>query len=180
MGGRPAGATRTYPGARDRTSPLDTRAFTMSGRLVFAWESPTWGGGIAFHEPDAEGSVLACAYLVTAGQLADVLEQEMWREPGADLDLTEVVSASRQVMGPGRYETLHLAGELDGRPVVTFSSSDIESLGLRAPATPYVATIARGLRKTHHLADGEIVDYLLGCRGVDLAWDRGTLVGAVG
>jgi hypothetical protein len=109
-----------------------------------------------------------------------VLEQEMWREPGADLDLTEVVSARRHVIGPGRYETLHLAGELDGRPVVTFSSSDIESLGLRAPATPYVATIARGLRKTHHLADGEIVDYLLACPGVDLAWDRASLAEAVG
>ena len=67
----------------------------MAGRLTFAWESPTWGGGIAFHEPDADGSVLACAYLVTAGQLSDVLEQEMWREPGADLDLSEVVAARR-------------------------------------------------------------------------------------
>jgi hypothetical protein len=147
----------------------------MAGRLTFAWESPTWGGGIAFHEPDRSGSVLACAYLVTAGQLADVLEQEMWREPGADLDLTEVVSARRHVIGPGRYETLHLAGELDGRPVVTFSSSDVDALGLRAPAPPYVATIARGLRKTHDLSDDEIVDYLLGCRGVDLGWDGTSL-----
>jgi hypothetical protein len=151
----------------------------MSGRLMFAWESPTWGGGIAFHEPGPEGSVLACAYLVTAGQLADVLAQEMWREPGADLDLTEVVGARRHVIGPGRYETLHLAGELDGRPVVTFSSSDIESLGLRAPAPPYVTTIARGLRKTHHLSDDEIVDYLLASPGVDLTWDRTSLAEAV-
>jgi hypothetical protein len=178
-GGRPPGATRTYPGARDRARPLDTRPFTMPGRLAFAWESPTWGGGIAFHEPDTDGSVLACAYLVTAGQLSDVLEQEMWREPGADLDLTEVVSARRHVIGPGRYETLHLAGELDGRPVVTFSSSDIDALGLRAPAPPYVATIARGLRKIHDLPDAEIVDYLLASRGVDLAWDRRTLAEAV-
>ena len=152
----------------------------MSGRLVFAWESPTWGGGIAFHEPDSEGSVLAHAYLVTAGQLSDVLAQEMWREPGDDLDLTEVVRSRRHVIGPGRYETLHLAGELDGRPVVTFSASDPESLGLRAPAPPYVVTIARGLRQSHHLTGEEIVDYLLACRGVDLAWDRDSLAAAVG
>jgi hypothetical protein len=151
----------------------------MAGRLAFAWESPTWGGGIAFHEPDADGSVLACAYLVTAGQLSDVLAQEMWREPGADLDLTEVVSTGRHTLGPGRYETLHLAGELDGHPVVTFSATDVDALGLRAPAPPYVATIARGLRQTHHLTNDQIVDYLLGCRGVDLAWDRGSLAGAV-
>jgi len=152
----------------------------MAGRLAFAWESPTWGGGIAFHEPDAEGSVLACAYLVTAGQLSDVLAQEMWREPGVDLDLSEVVSTGRHTIGPGRYETLHLAGELQGHPVVTFSATDVDSLGLRAPAPPYVATIARGLRQTHHLADDQIVDYLLGCRGVDLAWDRRSLADAVG
>ena len=151
----------------------------MRGRLAFAWESPTWGGGIAFHEPDAAGAVLATAYLVTVGQFADVLEQEMWREPGSDVDLTEVVSTGRQVLGPGRYETLHLVGDLDGRPVVTFSSSDIEALGLRAPAPPYVATIARGLRTAHGLVDDEIVDYLLACRGVDLAWDRASLTAAV-
>ncbi|MGH3307571.1 MAG: hypothetical protein ACRDOX_07745, partial [Nocardioides sp.] len=60
-----------------------------------------------------------------------------------------------------------------------FSSSDIESLGLRAPAPPYLATIARGLRRTHRLSDDEIVDYLLACRGVDLAWDRTSLAKAV-
>ena len=178
-GGRPHGATRTDPGARDRAYPLDIRAFTMPGRLTFAWESPTWGGGIAFHEPDGDGPVLACAYLVTAGQLSDVLEQEMWREPGADHDLSEVVSARRHVLGPGRYETLHLAGELDGRPVVTFSTSDVEALGVRAPAAPYVATIARGLRRTHGLGDDEIVDYLLACRGVEPDWDRASLAAAV-
>jgi hypothetical protein len=151
----------------------------MAGRLAFAWESPTWGGGIAFHEPDAEGTVLAHAYLVTAGQLADVLEQEMWREPGADLDLTEVVSTGRHVLGPGRYETLHLAGELDGRPVVTFSATDVDALGLRAPAPPYVATIARGLRAAHGLTDDQIVGYLLGCRGVEPTWDRRSLAEAV-
>ena len=151
----------------------------MAGRLAFAWESPTWGGGIAFHEPDASGSALATVYLVTAGQLADVLEQEMWREPGTDLDLTEVICTGRHALGPGRYETLHLAGELEGRPVVTFSASDVEALGLRAPAAPYVATIARGLRTAHGLTDDQIVDYLLGCRGVDLAWDRTSLAAAV-
>ena len=92
-GGRPAGATRTYPGARDRADPLDTRAFTMPGGWCSPGSRRRGAEGSPSTSPIAEGSVLACAYLVTAGQLADVLEQEMWREPGADLDLTEVVSA---------------------------------------------------------------------------------------
>ena len=149
----------------------------MPGRLAFAWESPTWGGGIAFYEPDADGEVLARAYLITAGQFSDVLEQEMRRAPGADVDLSEVVRNRRHTLGPGRYETLHLAGELDGRPVVTFSASDVDELGIRAPAEAYVATMARGLRDTHGLSAQAAVDYLAGCRGIGLT--RQALAGLV-
>ncbi len=152
----------------------------MGGTVVFAWESPTWGGGIAFHQPDAEGTTLARAYLVTVRQFADVLEQEMRRDPGVDHDLATVVAGARHAVGPGRYETLHLAGELDGRPVLTFSSPDVEALGLRAPAPAYLATIARGLRQAHGLTDEEVVDYLLGCPGITGALSREAVTAAVG
>lgn len=151
----------------------------MGGTLAFAWESPTWGGGIAFHQPDAQGTTLARVYLVTVRQFADVLEQEMRRDPGADHDLAAVVGGRRHAVGPGRYETLHLAGEVDGRPVVTFSSPDVEALGLRAPAPAYVATIARGLRQAHGLAEEQILDYLLGCPGVTGALSRSDLAAAL-
>lgn len=49
-GGRPPGATRTYPGARDRRPPANDRPLLLPGALFFAWESPTWGGGIAFYD----------------------------------------------------------------------------------------------------------------------------------
>jgi hypothetical protein len=149
----------------------------MPGRLAFAWESPTWGGGIAFYEPDADGVVLARAYLITAGQFSDVLEQEMRREPGADLDLSEVIRNRQYTVGPGRYETLHLAGELDARPVVTFSAPHVDQLGIRAPAEAYVATMARGLQDAHGLSGDEVADYLAGCRGVGRT--RETLAGLV-
>jgi hypothetical protein len=172
VGGCPPGAARTYPGARVPGEPLDDRPFRMKGRLAFAWKSPTWGGGVAFHEPDAPGEVLARAYLVTLGQFADVLEQEMGRAPGVDHDLSEVLAGGRHAVGPGRYETLHLAGELDDRPVLTFSTADVEPLGLRAPAPAYVTTMARGLRQTHGLDEDELVDYFIGCRGAKLGWTR--------
>lgn len=165
-GGCPPGATRVYPGARESATELDSRPFTMPGGLVFAWQSPTWGGGIAFYEPEAGDGVLARAYLLTARQFADVLEQEMWRAPGTDLDLSEVLRAGRHTIGPGRYETLHLAGELEGRPVLTFSAADVEELGIHPPADAYVVTMARGLRDTHQLSTHRVVDYLLACRGI--------------
>ena len=83
------------------------------------------------------------------------------------------------MLGPGRYETLHLTGELDGRPVVTFSAPDVAALGLRPPAAPYLATMARGLRRAHGLDDDEVVDYLLGCPGVVPGWSPTGLRSAV-
>jgi len=166
LGGRPPGATRTYPGTRAGIPALDTRPYAMPGRLVFGWHSPTWDGSIAFHDPTGGGEVLSTAYLLPPASFSDVVEQEMWREPGADHDLSEVFGSGRQVLGPGRYETLHLTGELDDRPVVTFSADDPESLEPGEPAAAYLATMARGLRHTHGLDDDEIADYLLGAVGI--------------
>jgi hypothetical protein len=178
-GGCPPGATRTYPGTRDGGEALDARPLELSGRLCFAWESPTWGGGIAFYEAAGDTTVLARGYLLTPAQLSDVIEQEMRRVPGVDHDFAEVVGSGRQVLGPGRYETLHLAGEIDGRPVLTFGTEDVEVLGLRPPAPAYVATIARGLRRTHRLDDGAIVDYLLACPGTRPGWEPEQLAAVV-
>ncbi|MEO7752218.1 MAG: histone deacetylase, partial [Terracoccus sp.] len=50
-GGRPPGASRTYAGARDPRDPLGDVPLTLDGQVYFAWESPTWGGGIAFYDP---------------------------------------------------------------------------------------------------------------------------------
>ena len=131
----------------------------MTGRLVFAWQSPTWGGSIAFHDPSGDGRVLSTAYLLSRATFSDVVEQEMWREPGVDHDLDEVLGNGRQVLGPGRYETLHLTGQIDGHPVVTFSAADPHELEPGEPAAAYLATMARGLRRVHGMTDEEIDDY---------------------
>ena len=102
----------------------------------------------------------------------------MWRDPGADHDLTEVLTQGRQVLGPGRYETLHLVGELEGRPVVTFSAEDPAELGPGEPAPAYLATMARGLRRVHDLDDEAVVDYLLGASGI--SQDRERVRAAIG
>ena len=138
----------------------------MPGRLLFAGHTPTWDGAIAFHDPSAPGEVLSTAYLLPTATFSDVVEQEMWRAPGVDHDLTEVIGSGRQVLGPGHYETLHRTGELDGRPVVTFSADDPSVLEPGRPAPAYLATMARGLRSLHGLSADEVVDYLLGADGI--------------
>lgn len=162
-GGRPPGAQRSVPGARDATPPRDERAVTVPGRMLFGWTSPTWGGGVSFLDCRDEASTdtaLGRAYLLTEQQLADVAAQEMHLAPGADLDLAHVLEHRRDVRGPGRYETLHLLGELDGWPLLTFTAEDPDALGLNAPSEAYLATVARGLRTTHDLPDAEIAAHL--------------------
>ncbi len=132
----------------------------MPGRLVLGWHSPTWGGAIAFHDPGGDGQVLSTAYLLTRRMFSDLVEQEMWREPAVDHDLTEVLTTRRHQLGPGRYETLYLTGELRGRPVVTFSAADPSSLEPGEPAPAYLATMARGLRAVHGLTDEQVDAYL--------------------
>ncbi|MGO4341901.1 histone deacetylase [Pedococcus sp. 2YAF34] len=170
-GGRPAGATRTYPGARNTSPPTADRAMTLPGEMFFAWESPTWGGGIAFYDSGAAGATLARAYLVTEQQFADVAAQEMHRPPGEDLDLSTVLSSSRHDLGPGRYESLHLVGELDGQPVLTFTAPDPEVLQRNSPAQPYLEVVARGLHETHELGAEEIAAYLADRPGAGPGWD---------
>jgi hypothetical protein len=170
-GGRPEGARRSFPGARNRTLPVDDRPMTLPGSIFFGWESPTWGGGIAFYDAEADGSTLARAYLVSDQQFADVAAQEMHREPGADLDLAHVLEHSRHVVGPGRYESLLLVGELDGHPVLTFTTPDPAAVEHNPPAPAYLRTMADGLREAHGLDDDEVTDYLLSCPGAAPGWD---------
>jgi hypothetical protein len=179
QGGRPPGASRTYPGARDRSEPADDRAVTLPGSVFFGWESPTWGGGIAFYDADEDGAALARAYLVTEQQFADVAAQEMHRPPGEDLDLTEVLEKSRHQLGPGRYEVLHLVGELDGHPVLTFTAPVPAVLQRKPPAAAYLRTMAEGLREAHGLDDDALSTYLLGRPGAQPGWDPERLAAVI-
>jgi hypothetical protein len=172
-GGCPPGATRTYPGARDRSLPREARPVRLDGSVYFAWESPTWGGGIAFYDPDAPGESIGVAYRLTLGQFSDVAAQEMHREPGADLVLDDLWDNGSHVLGPGRYESLHVVGRLDDLPVVTFTASwATEDIAYNPPVAAYLATMAHGIAGSHGWGAAEITDYLLARPGLGETWDE--------
>ncbi|PSL55979.1 hypothetical protein B0I31_104270 [Saccharothrix carnea] len=160
-GGTPVGATRGYPGCRDTSPPLATRPVEVPGGIYFATESPVWLGGRAFYDPDLPGTTAARAYLVTTAQFADVAAQEMYREPGTDLDLTVVMADGRHALGPGRYETLLHLGEHDGHPALTFtapwSAADVEHT---KPSANYLTMLATGLAESHGWTAERIAAYL--------------------
>ncbi|AKU16339.1 hypothetical protein [Luteipulveratus mongoliensis] len=179
-GGQPAGATRDYPGARDPSPPTDRRALHLAGEVFFGWESPTWGGGVAFLDIEATGDALACGYRITAEQLADVVTQEMHREPGPLLDLDVLLAQRRLVLGDGRYETVLVVGDVDGEPVVTFTCpSDDRRPTINPPSAAYLAVVARGLVESHGLAPDEVVGYLEGLAGVRGRWPSDDLTEVV-
>lgn len=191
-GGRPPGGLRAYPGCRDPREPLRAEPVMLPGLLYFATLSRVWGGGRAFYEPPGggpgpgrdgglpgirrggsadRGQLPARAYLLTTGQFSDIAAQEMYREPGGDLDLTEVLARGRARLGPGRYETLVCAGALDGRPVLTFTAPwRSRDIAPRPPSAPYLRHIAAGITAAHGWPVARTAAYLAGCPGAAGRW----------
>ncbi|WP_329582662.1 histone deacetylase [Kitasatospora sp. NBC_01250] len=174
-GGRPLGGARDYPGCRDPRPPRDSRAIRLPGRLYFALESTVWTGGMAFYDPAATTATTAApdtgspghdgtaarAYLITAAQLSDLAAQEMRRPPGTDLDLRQALREGRAVLGPGRYDTLIHPGDLEGRPLLTFTAPwPLAEAPLNPPSARYLHHLAAGLREAHGWRTTEIAAYL--------------------
>lgn len=163
-GGQPPGAMTTYQGARDPSAPRETVAVSLPGRLYFAGESTTWGGGIAFYDHDAEGPTPAVAYRITAAQFADVAAQEMHRIPQQDDPLEQVIinglTEGRYTAGPGHYETLVEVGRRDGLPMLTFTSPHgLDAVPHTRPRPVYLSRLAEGLRQVHAWSEDQIADY---------------------
>jgi hypothetical protein len=180
-GGTPVGALRGFPGCRDRTTPIAVRGHALPGGIYFATESLVWGGGRAFYDPTLPGAVSARAYLITASQFADVAAQEMYRAPGADLDLSGVLTTGRDQLGPGRYETLLCTGEFGGHPVLTFTASwSATDIDLAAPSAKYLRMLASGLCDAHGWDIARAAGYLAERPGAAGAWTVKSITAVLG
>jgi hypothetical protein len=177
-GGAPPGALREYPGARDACPPRRDAAVWLPGGVYFATHSPVWNGGRAFYDPALPGRAAARAWLITASQFADITAQEMYREPGTDLDLTEVLTTGRSELGPGRYETLLHVGDQDGSPLLTFTAPwHAADVPATTPAVAYLRMLAAGLRAGHGWSTEHAAGYLAGLPGAAGSWTPDELTG---
>lgn len=166
-GGRPPGADRDYPGCRDRTPVGGPRSLTLPVEMYFGWHSRVWDGGICFLDPDVSAEpagIPAVGYLVTGRQFADIVAQEMRREPGDSVDVGPALRTGRHALGPGRYETLLHCGDLDGYPILTFTSG--QRIDGSAPSAAYLRTVLAGLIDGCGLSPAAAVEYLAGRPGV--------------
>ena len=178
-GGTPPGGARATPGARDPRPPRDDRAIQLPGSVYFAWESTTWGGGVAFLAPSEPGTSPGRAYLLTHEQFSDVVAQEMHRPPGADLDLAVLGGNRSWAFGDGRYETLHVVDTIDEVPVVTFTAPATAPLDYRAPTAAYVRVMGRGIRASHGWTASRTAEHLLTCRGIGPDWTASDLAAVI-
>ncbi|MGW0559472.1 histone deacetylase [Streptomyces sp. NPDC003016] len=180
-GGRPPGASRTCPGCRDGRAPAASVPVELEGTLYFATESAVWTGARAFYDPGAGGRVLARAHLVTAEQFSDIAAQEMYREPGVDLDLSEALTRGRAALGDGRYETLVCPGVLDGLPVLTFTAPwSVNDVQWAEPSAAYVRYLSTGLLGAGAWDVPTIAGYLAACPGAAGRWTAGELEELIG
>ena len=163
-GGCPPGGTRVNPGARDRQLPRQTIPVDLPGSVYFAGRSPQWGGGVAFYDHETPGFTAARGYLVTAGQLADIAAQEMYRVPQDGDPIEEVVlgpAVGRHELGPGRYETLVEVGRHDDLPLLTFTSPHgMHQVEHTPPAPAYLDMVRIGLRESRGWDDEQVDSYL--------------------
>ncbi len=110
----------------------------IPGSIFFAGVSRVWGGGRAFYDPDAPGTVAARAFLVTQEQFEDIRAQE----PACD-------------------DRLVVLGHRAGVTMCTFTTRARGDVVSRNPPTQaYLATIADGLREAHDWDDTQVMQYL--------------------
>ncbi|MEU9009390.1 histone deacetylase [Streptomyces sp. NPDC048479] len=167
-------------GCRDSRPPARSVAVMLPGLLYFATESLVWTGGRAFYDPEGGGELPARAYLLTAAQFSDIAAQEMYREPGPDLDLKEVLGRGRAETGPGRYETLVCAGLLDGCPVLTFTAPwGVGDVAVEPPAAAYLRHLVAGVVAAHGWSALRAAEYLAGCPGAEGQWTAAEIAALV-
>ncbi|MFI8947451.1 hypothetical protein ACIGO6_13125 [Streptomyces sp. NPDC053750] len=103
---------------------------------------------------------------MTAQQFADIAAQEVYREPGTDLHLVDVLSQGRAVLGKGRYETLVCAGQVDDMPVLTFTVPwGMDDVSWVSPFAAYVRSLASGLLSAGVWDVEAFASYVAACPG---------------
>jgi hypothetical protein len=176
-GGRPPGARREYAGCRDTTPWRDAAPVEVPGRLCFGGVSPTWGGGLAYLDPDADGTARGRGYLLTAGQLRDVAAQEARVAVGSGPALTREAGSWGEA-DPPAYEHVAGLGERDGHPMFTLTTR--RRMPPAPPAPAYVGTIVAGLLEAYGGSPADHAAYLMDAGGVADGWTAAELVALAG
>lgn len=183
-GGTPPGALKNFTGCVDKSKPKDSRPFKIDNEVYFAKKSPTWnGGGICFLNPEKnpQANTLGRTYLINVSQFKDLVRQELKFEGEILIDFEELIANGRyNCMTDGRYGLLLYLGEIEGKPVVTFTSETYLKDEINPPDEAYLSTIINGLKEIYDLDSTEILDYFnnkTGIKGFEIQKKLGEMIG---
>ncbi len=169
-GGTPPGAVRNFTGCSDKSEPKESRKISIRHEMYFAKESVTWnGGGICFLkvEEDPQVETFGRTYLITSGQFIDLVKQELIAEENIEIDFEKLVKeGSYTCMEGGRYGELLYLGELEGRPVVTFTSKVFLKDEINPPNAAYLSTIIAGLLEIYDFKKSQLIEYFQNKPGI--------------
>lgn len=165
-GGKFGLSKRELPGCSDTTPPREERPLTLQFQMYFAGLSKTWNGPVAFIDPEQGGETLARAYLITRQQFWQIVAQEslstIGGQPPTPDDLPTDASG---ITGEGKYDRLVNCGDLDGYPLLTFTSPTRHET-FAPPMPAYLQTIGLGLCEAHGISPAEAAQYLATRAGV--------------
>jgi len=151
LGGRVPGLAREYPGGEGTCPATEDRAVVLPGRLRFALDAPSWGGGgVAFWDPSTPGpGVLARAWRVRLQQFLEVAHMENGGQDRRPAPWpSDVLETGEALLGEGWYSRLLRPGVLEGEPLLSFTHRSPASLRTRAPSPAYRSVVARGVVET--------------------------------
>jgi len=151
LGGRVPGLSREYPGGPGTSPATHERAVVLPGRLRFALDAPSWGGGgVAFWDPTTTGpGVLARAWRVRRHQFLEVVHLENGGEDRCAAPWpAQVLRDGHARVGDGWYSRLLHPGDLAGEPLLTFTHPEPGSLLTAAPSAAYRRVVCRGVVET--------------------------------
>jgi hypothetical protein len=169
QGGKPEGATRTYKGCTDKTSPIDQKPIKIPHELYFAKQAEVWnGGGVCFINPakNEEVETLGNMYLISRQQFMEVVQQENATDESIIIDFEKVQKEKSLVIRNGWYGNLLFLGMENKSSIFTFTNEYYLSNEINSPNQHYLKTIIKGLVETYQLNPSELKAYFYSKKGI--------------
>lgn len=170
-GGKPKGSNADYAGCRDKSDVQGDQPIKLHHALYFADHSNAWNGAAAFVRPAAsETTTYGRMYLITYGQLNDVVRQENGRDVPGNVIVPPYDEWTRvdhcEIAGFRLYGRLIKIGMQVQHPILTLTATRDDFL-IGAPSEAYIKTIVAGLEETYPcLRKSEILHYLRQAQGI--------------
>jgi len=170
QGGVPIGSAKMHKGCTDTTLPAKSRTISIKGKLYFAQNSKSWGGGgVAFiNENNAEESrVAGRMYLITREQFEQIVMQENDLSQPFFLNIEESIKHKKNVFDEDIwYGKILFLGNEEGYPILTFTNPNHQNNRIVPPNENYLTTIVKGLKECYNWSNKELIDYLGNAEGI--------------